>query len=39
VELRAARAALIAFVALEALSVLLWALRFAGLFGGPVSVS
>jgi hypothetical protein len=37
-ESRPARAALVAFVALEVLSVALWALRFAGLFGGPVSV-
>ncbi len=35
---RPARAALVAFVAFEVLSVLLWLLRFAGLFGGPVSV-
>jgi hypothetical protein len=35
---RPARVAVIAFVALEAFSVVLWALRFAGLFGGPVSV-
>jgi hypothetical protein len=37
-ESRPARFAIAAFVALEVLSVLLWALRFAGLFGGPVSV-
>jgi hypothetical protein len=37
-ESRFARASVVAFVVLEALSVLLWALRFAGLFGGPVSV-
>lgn len=37
-ESRPARAAVIAFVALEVLSVVVWALRFAGLFGGPVSV-
>jgi hypothetical protein len=38
-ESRAARAAVIAFVALQILSVVVWALRFAGLFGGPVAVS
>jgi hypothetical protein len=37
-ESRPARAAVLAFVALEALSVVVWALRFAGFFGGPVSV-
>jgi Protein of unknown function (DUF2752) len=37
-ESRPARAAVIAFVALEVLSVVVWALRFAGLFGGPVPV-
>ena len=37
-EWRPARVAVIAFVALEALSVVLWALRFVGLFGGPVGV-
>jgi len=37
-EHRAARLALIAFVAFEALSVVVWALRFVGFFGGPVPV-
>ncbi len=37
-ESRPARAAVFTFVALEVLSVVVWALRFAGLFGGPVSV-
>jgi hypothetical protein len=35
---RFARIAVRAFVVLEVLSVILWALRFGGLFGGPVSV-
>lgn len=35
---RIARAAVFAFVAFEILSVVVWALRFAGLFGGPVPV-
>jgi hypothetical protein len=37
-ESRAARVSVLAFVLFEALSVVLWALRFAGFFGGPVSV-
>ena len=37
-ESRAGRAVVLSFLALEVLSVVVWALRLAGLFGGPVSV-